>query len=267
LIKIQKRDQKLLFGLSKYGVLSTLQIANWYFQNVDRHTVLRRLRLLKSHNLILNPSTLPDGTKAWSLSKTGAAYINAATPIRHSNRNATLHDVSLAALRKCLEESIRCHSWTSDMEMKRELGCKKGSDAIVPDGLFVAEIFKQPAVIALELELHAKSHARYKNIFEDYFYRSAINYVFYIVANDSIKRPILKCWNAIQRKYHKNVEQKLLIANFDEVLKNKHSAMISVLGKSTFPLQEVFTESSACPPPMNNLEHPLGNLNPSLLGS
>jgi hypothetical protein len=94
MIRKQKRDEELLQGLSKFGVLSSRQIEAWYFGNVDRHTVLRRLRGLEKHGLILNPSTLPDGMKAWSLGQNGAKIISAPVPYRYSNRNTTLHDVT-----------------------------------------------------------------------------------------------------------------------------------------------------------------------------
>jgi hypothetical protein len=55
--------------------------------------------------------------------------------------------------------------------MKKELA--RDSDKVVPDGLFVTKVFGKDAVVALELELHPKSHRRYRQIFKDYTYRTS----------------------------------------------------------------------------------------------
>jgi hypothetical protein len=46
--------------------------------------------------------------------------------------------------------------------MKKELS--RNSDKVVPDGLFVTKVFEKDSVVALELELHPKSHERYQKV-------------------------------------------------------------------------------------------------------
>ena len=47
-----KRDLLLLNFLANYGMLSTKQIANLFFTDVNIRTVLRRLRILEVNKLI-----------------------------------------------------------------------------------------------------------------------------------------------------------------------------------------------------------------------
>lgn len=259
MIRVQKRDEDFLRGLSKFGVLSTAQIAAWYFESVDKRTVLRRLRLLETHGLILNPSTLPNGMKAWSLSKVGASLVSAPMPFRYSNRNSTHHDVTLSGLRKHLEDIGISKDWTSDMDMKRELGRNEISDGIVPDGLFLTQIFNKEDVVALELELHPKSHKRYRSIFHDYAYKNAISHIFYVVQDKSILKPIASSWVKFKKYLRFPSEQKLLICVLGELLECPDECLVYVPSGTRFPIKDVFTSSQNCPRAASDFAHPLGD--------
>src|SRR5690606_14962840 len=109
----------------------------------------------------------------------------------------SLHDVTLSGLRRHFEILGIAENWTSDVEMKRELS--RNSDKVVPDGLFVTKIFGKEAVVAFEVELHPKSHRRYRQIFKDYSYRSAISHVFYVARTKEFKKPIFSSWVEIRK--------------------------------------------------------------------
>ncbi|MCB0411485.1 MAG: replication-relaxation family protein [Bdellovibrionales bacterium] len=259
MVRVQYRDRELIHGLSKFGILSSKQIATWFFKNVDRHTVLRRLRILEKHKLILNSSTLPNGTKTWSLTKDGAAFLNLPEPFRYTNRNTSLHDVTLAGLRKHFEASGLAWDWTSDIELKRKLPTSSLSTYKVPDGLFIAEIESQKSVVALELELHPKAHRKYDEIFKEYHYRPAISHLLYIVRHSSIMKPLTTCWQRSRQISSRPRRQYLIFALLDDIKNDLQSSKIYFPNKTSVPLNKFFHLTSTCPSQNHSIAHPLGN--------
>ena len=70
-LPLTKRDRLLLETLDTFGLLSTQQIENHIFNNIDKSTVLRRLRILKKRGLLLASDGLPRGGLIWTLTKKG----------------------------------------------------------------------------------------------------------------------------------------------------------------------------------------------------
>ena len=112
------------------------------------------------------------------------------------------------------------------MEMKRELASSFDKDSVVPDGLFVANVNGENVVVALELEMHAKSHKRYKNIFKEYTYRDAITHIFYVVKDISITKPIMKVWVERDSRISRYCKQKLIACVYDELINDFQFAKI-----------------------------------------
>jgi len=103
MLELQKRDHNLFRNLFKFGVMSTRQIASQVFSEIALTTVLRRLRLLLDHDLIICSGYLATGEKVWSISKLGAAAINESKIYKFSNMNTLQHDVCLTDIRFVLE--------------------------------------------------------------------------------------------------------------------------------------------------------------------
>lgn len=164
---LQERDRNILTALAKYGVLSTKQIAALFFQGINHTTVMKRLRTLEAEGVILRSSGLPNAMSAWSLSINGARLIGAEEPCRYVNRNTLLHEVSISELRIALEGVGFGNDWTSEAELKKQFNYNSyQSDQNyknIPDGIFIAKT-NTIGVAALELELHAKNHQRYRKI-------------------------------------------------------------------------------------------------------
>lgn len=237
---VKRRDLEVLFALSKYGVLSTGQIGAKHFAFVERSTVLRRLRALNKHGLILNPSTLENGMKVWSLSKVGSKLIGVGEPFRHSNRNTALHDVTLSSLRQYLEELIEAKNWVSDMQMKSQLALTGEFDSTVPDGVFSVEVFQKPARVALELELHAKAHQRYKKVFYDYKFHREVTHIFYVVKHTSVLKPVFRVWGNRVLREGKFCNQRLFAAVFRDLLEHGGEAEIYWPNGMSEPIKKLF---------------------------
>ena len=240
MMRVQRRDLEVLFALSKYGVLSTGQICAKHFASVERSAVLRRLRALTKHGLILNPSTLENGMKVWSISKVGAKLIGTGEPFRHSNRNTALHDVTLSSLHQHLEELIEAKNWVSEMQLKRQLALAGEFDSTVPDGIFSTEVFQKPARVALELELHAKSLQRYKKVFYDYKFHREVTHIFYVVKHPSILKPVFRTWGKRVLREGKFCNQRLFAAVFEELLEQRIEAKIYWPNGMAEPLKKLF---------------------------
>ncbi len=226
-LKLQTRDQILMQKINSYGVLSTRQITSICFNNIAQATVLRRLRLLQEAGFIINCGYLPDGAKVWSISKLGSKVINEKEPFRFSNRNTHHHDVCVADVRFTLENIGFGDNWTTDFEMKRNVSAYNREDKIIPDGIFVADMMGRSHIVALELELHAKSHARYRNLFIDYTFKDAISLIWYVVKDVSIIKPILKQWHGVKAEKDRwNHPQEIIFCEFNDLIENKLSAQI-----------------------------------------
>ena len=258
MIRLQQRDRNLLSGLANFGLLSTSQIAKWYFAGVARTTVLRRLRILQQNQLILSPGHLSNAMKVWSLSKTGALVLDAPEPFRFSNQNTLWHDVCLSELRKCLEESGVARDWTSDKELVRQ-SADTYAQALIPDGIFVSDVFGATSVVALELELHAKSHIRYRKLFFDYSFMSAIGCIWYVLKEDSSANPITKQWIAHKKRMLRRYNQRLLISRFDDLISNTTGATVRILGECEKQAQDIFKVPQNCSSQVVDVARPLSS--------
>jgi hypothetical protein len=239
-MRLQDRDRSLLQCLYRFGVLSTRQIATQFFPQIAISTVLRRLRILEESRLITNCGHLRDGAKLWSLGKSGGLAISKEEVFRFANQNTFHHDVCVTEARFALENIGLGVDWTSEAELKRNLAYSQ-RDGLVPDGIFTADIFGEPKVIAFELELSAKSHLRYKNIFLEYGRMDAIGVIWYVVRNASITKPILKQWTTLKSK-----AQTILLTDYSDLIRNGPLAEITNDKGDVTSVEDVFrtTESS-----------------------
>ena len=214
-MKIQLRDKDILSGVYKYGILSTEQIGDLFFKNLHHTTIMRRLRILEKEKLILRIDSLPNNQSAWSLGTEGADFLRVEPPGRFTNRNTTLHDVSVSGVRIALERVGLCQNFSTEMELKKRINWKldeKEKEFMqVPDGIFTAQAKdgESTAVVALEVELNPKNHARYKRIVNQYLAKETIGFVWYVVKTEGIAKTIFEQWKKARRT---NVSPTFLIS-------------------------------------------------------
>src|SRR5689334_12522250 len=101
-VQITERDKRLLTMLEDYGLLATAQIRELVFKNTDAHTMMRRLRALRSKKLIQSCHGLPNGRKVWTLGDLGLRTVASDTKVG-INRNSLEHDVTVSEVRMKLE--------------------------------------------------------------------------------------------------------------------------------------------------------------------
>jgi len=230
-MKLQTRDKKLMEHLYRYGVLTTAQVRRLCFKNVAHTTVLRRLRLLESEDLILRLNGLEEGLLCWSLTNHGAQRVGLDRPSEYRNRNVLRHTTTLADVRMSLERVGLCENWIGEIELKRRMGDKKdswGREKIIPDGLFSANVFGKTQMVALELEINLKSRGRYQELFRQYADKNSIGLIWYVVESLMLGQSLLRIWESVKR-YPDSPRMKFSL--LEDVLLNLRSAKMVGLEK------------------------------------
>ena len=201
-----ERDMVLLEQLESFGILSTQQIREIVFNNIDTRTVLRRLRLLKQRGWLLSSEGLPNGGMVWVLSRKGALLFNPEGETKPINRNTLKHDAIISDIRIQLERLGIVESWTPEHILKKKATKtlyeweKKSFSRVedpptVPDSLFITKQKGEMKAVALELELSLKSKTRYKKIFSRYKKKEELWCVWYVVLNKSVGESLIELWD------------------------------------------------------------------------
>lgn len=199
---ITERDIRLLESLDRYALMTTAQIRMAHFHSTDLHTVLRRLRALEKRHLIQRHHGLKNGKLSWTAAKKGLALVGIGTPIL-VNRNTIEHDVQLTEVRLLLDRLKIGRKWRGSHELRLIASSNvKPEDRnadVIPDALFATMRDREARLIALEVELTAKSRKRYRRILDLYSYKKAINHIWYIVRPSKLGASLLLEGAKLQR--------------------------------------------------------------------
>ena len=208
-LPLTKRDLSLLEKLNKFGLLSTQQIQKYIFNNIDKTTVLRRLRILKKRGYLFASDGLPRGGLVWSLTKKGALLCNYEGYIKIVNRNTLQHDVLLSKTLFHLEKKNILLDWTPEHVLKRKRfggityawRWTQDSPSLAPDGVFVTHHEGKKKMMALEVEISKKSLKRYEKKISFYQCRKEVSLVWYVVLNKSLGESLLWLWRKKKTGY------------------------------------------------------------------
>lgn len=240
---ITNRDLKFLERLSDFGVLSTRQISEMFFQGIRKTTVLRRLRALEGQNLIHRSIGLSEGQYAWVLSSDGSRWIGAVNPLKTVNRNSLEHDVLLSQLRYSLNGVGIGRRWVPEHVLKaRRTSSGHSSDSFhaIPDGLLTTTYNNRPVSVAIELEVQAKAKARYDKIFKRYSDMKSLFAVWYFVRNRSFGEMLQERY--FNFKTYNSTRPQFIWSMLDDVLQDPWGLVLyqpkPVLVRTVFPLKK-----------------------------
>ena len=172
-------------------MLSTKQIANLFFTDVNIRTVLRRLRILEENKLIRRSGKLEANNEfLWLVTeKTGNDLGKKYLKLFCSRANIG-HDYQLTSLRLILERLGIVNHWISEHEIKGHIFSKykmrDAKDKHIPDAIFDSEVAGYKVANAVKLELTLKSKDRYKKIINQYLYKDDLHSVWYFVNSRSV---------------------------------------------------------------------------------
>ena len=219
---LQPRDKEILSKLARYGILSTEQIGEMFFKNIRHTTMMRRLRMLEKANFIVRAKGLPDSMSAWYAGAKGAKAIGSKEPVRYTNQNVIYHEVTLSEVRLVLESIGLGDDFTTETELRAQYEWRRDDPAnatrVIPDGIFIAEKSGKTHVVALEVELQPKNHARLNKIFSEYACMSAFKRVFYVAKTPAIANLIINEWNKVRHFDH---SPNLFVCLLDELKKDR----------------------------------------------
>ncbi|MCB0412805.1 MAG: replication-relaxation family protein [Bdellovibrionales bacterium] len=188
------RDRKLLELVDSFGMLSSSQIKKLMFGEIDKRTMLRRLRRLENKKVLSRINGLPRGEQTWILTAKGASLIGSNLTIKGVNRNTLEHDILINEVRFALQDIGR--HWVSGHKLRKNSTNKRDfynrEEHIIPDSLFAINTNNGSKTVSLELELVAKSKRRYQRVLDLYLDNTEINYLWYVVPSVSIGKKVLQ---------------------------------------------------------------------------
>ena len=165
---VTQRDMTLINGLGNFRVLTLSQIRKYYFGDLARSLVQRRLGLLRDKNLLRSYPFGEQGALAWTLTSEAARLIERPERVfrRPPNRNTLVHDLSVASVGLELERLGILHEWLSTYEL--ELGLYN-KERHIPDAIFrlkIGDTLLGP--IALEVENSLKCRDKIRRLLFEY---------------------------------------------------------------------------------------------------
>ena len=210
-LPLTKRDLLLLEKLDEFGLLSTQQIEKHIFNNIDKSTVLRRLRILKKRGYLLASDGLPRGGLAWSLTKKGGSRCMGFYGYTKTiNRNSLQHDVLLSEILFHLQKRNIVEVWTPEHVLKRKsvggalytwYWSHRDPQPLIPDGLFLTEYEGKKRTVALEVEISQKAIKRYEKHFSFYQRKRDVWLVWYVVLSKPFGEKLLWLWRKQKGSY------------------------------------------------------------------
>lgn len=231
-MKLQPRDLRLLGHISRFGVLTTRQIAKLLFENIAHTTMMRRLRILESEGYIKRHAGLSDGVYSWSLTISGGECVGDTRPYEHRNMNTLNHSVMLTELRFAIESIGLGKDWIPEWHLKSEIYNPRDHrrEQVVPDGILLERINGKPAAVSVELELTPKSINRYEKLFRLYRDKTSIALIWYVVTKKNFGLRILDTWSNIFKMYDNPT---LGLSVLNDVIANPRDAKMYFKNRTT----------------------------------
>ena len=256
---ITERDLKFLETLGNYELMTTSQITRRVFSEIDKKTVLRRLRKLEREKLIKRTHGLASGELVWILSHFGAHRIQRDSFLEKINRNCLEHDTTLTELRLRLEHSGMVTSWRTEQSMRRQMPKSRDRFAqdLCPDAIVAVKTPNGYEGVGLELELSGKNASRYAKVFAAYGERRKYFAIWYVVESESLGKMLEREWTKANSHIAKPQFGWMLLS---ELLEAPHDANLFKGGKK-IKLHSVIEIPSSIEHQIlsNNLPTPLPN--------
>jgi hypothetical protein len=177
MLKLMPRDWLLMEGLYANTMMSFKQIANYYFDERAKSTIHNRLTQLEQGGIIrrfkmgriLHPLNETEIGVVITLSKLGITLMQEKSPDKTLriepvpvNSSTLYHDLLLVDVTKKLENIFPEMSFVSGKHLTLTTDKRKR----IPD--IIGHWQRTNKMMAIELELTAKSEKRYRQIFTEY---------------------------------------------------------------------------------------------------
>lgn len=189
---VNVRDEKLCQYLLSFGFLSSEQIHKLLFKDVNKRTMLRRLRILKKKKVIDRFVSSKGGMILWTLTSKQVCKMGSDFVMKNINRSTLDHDLLVNDLRVQFELKGLGSSWRSShyLRFKASIG-KKPNERLsetIPDWL----VTLNGKVFAMEVELNFKGIKRMERVLSLYAVKKSIQHLWYFVPSEQMRIQLTK---------------------------------------------------------------------------
>lgn len=189
---INVRDEKLCQYLLSFGFLSSEQIKKLLFKDVNKRTMLRRLRTLKNKKVLERFESSKGGMVLWTLNPKQVSKMGSDFVMKNINRSTLAHDLCVNDLRIQFELKGIGSAWRSShyLRFKASNG-KRPLDRLpetIPDWL----VTLNGKVFAIEVELNFKGIKRMERVLSLYAEKKSIQHLWYFVPSVEMREKLLR---------------------------------------------------------------------------
>lgn len=186
------RDEKLCQYLLSFGFLSSEQIKKLLFPEINKRTMLRRLRILKKKKFLERFESSKGGMVVWTLTSKQVSFMGSNFVMKNINKSTLTHDLLVNDLRINFELQNMGTTWRSShyLRFKASAG-RRPMDRLpetIPDWLVT---FKGK-VFALEVELNFKGMKRMERVLALYAHKKSIQHLWYFVPSVEMREKLLR---------------------------------------------------------------------------
>lgn len=189
---VNVRDEKLCQYLLSFGFLSSEQIHKLLFQDVNKRTMLRRLRILKKKKVVDRFVSSKGGMVLWTLTSKQVSRMGSDFVMKNINRSTLEHDLSVNDLRIQFELKNLGSSWRSSHYLRFKASAGRRPQDRLPETIPDWLVTLKGRVFAIEVELNFKGIKRMERVLSLYADKKSIQHLWYFVPSIEMREKLLR---------------------------------------------------------------------------
>jgi len=189
---VNVRDEKLCQYLLSFGFLSSEQIHKLLFKDVNKRTMLRRLRILKKKKILDRFVSSKGGMVLWTLTSKQVSKMGSDFVMKSINRSTLNHDLLVNDLRIQFELKNLGSSWRSSHFLRYKASIGKKPNERLPETIPDWLVTLKGRVFAIEVELNFKGIKRMERVLSLYAEKKSIQHLWYFVPSVEMREKLLR---------------------------------------------------------------------------
>lgn len=189
---VNVRDEKLCQYLLSFGFLSSEQIQKLLFKDVNKRTMLRRLRILKKKKVLDRIVSSKGGMILWTLTTKQVSRMGSDFVMKNINRSTLDHDLSVNDLRIQFELKGLGSSWRSSHYLRFKASAGRRPQDRLPETIPDWLVTLKGRVFAIEVELNFKGIKRMERVLSLYAEKKSIQHLWYFVPSVEMREKLLR---------------------------------------------------------------------------
>lgn len=186
------RDDKLCQYLLSFGFLSSEQIHKLLFKDVNKRTMLRRLRILKKKKALDRLESCKGGMILWTLTSKQVSKMGSDFVMKNINQSTLNHDLLVNDLRIQFELKGIGNSWRSSHYLRFKASAGRKPQERLPETIPDWLVTLKGRVFAIEVELNFKGIRRMERVLSLYANKKSIQHLWYFVPSVEMRDKLLR---------------------------------------------------------------------------